>query len=47
MAQNNTFNTLGRSSNIYNNQNVNEYTSNTLGRSRYSDMPITNPLFTG
>uniref|UniRef100_A0A336LX47 CSON004492 protein n=1 Tax=Culicoides sonorensis TaxID=179676 RepID=A0A336LX47_CULSO len=48
MAQNNTFNTLGRSSNIYNNQNVNEYQSNTLGRnSRYSDMPITNPLFQG
>ncbi|XP_063705684.1 cadherin-99C [Culicoides brevitarsis] len=47
MAQNNTFNTLGRSSNIYNNQNVNEYTTNTLGRNRYSDMPITNPLFNG
>lgn len=50
MAQNNTFNTLGRnggSSNTYNrNSGFKDLSTSTLGRNkRYSEMPIQNPLF--
>jgi protocadherin-15 len=54
MAQNNTFNTLGRSGNTLNrNQSYNDLTSatpstqtNTIQRNnRYPDVPITNPLY--
>lgn len=50
MAQNNTFNTLGRNgggSNAYNrNSGFKDLSTSTLGRNkRYSEVPIQNPLF--
>lgn len=47
LAQNNTFNTLGRTSTFNQRHNPNgDLTTNTLGRNnRYTDVPIANPLF--
>lgn len=47
MSQNNTFNTLGRNGNTFQRNSAhNDLSTSTLGRNnRYSDVPITNPLF--
>lgn len=48
LAQNNTFNTLGRNGNntFQRNSGHSDLSTSTLGRNnRYSDIPITNPLF--
>ncbi|KAG4067292.1 hypothetical protein HA402_000283 [Bradysia odoriphaga] len=47
MSQNNTFNTLGRNGNVFQrNSAQNDLSTSTLGRNnRFSDVPITNPLF--
>lgn len=47
MSQNNTFNTLGRNGNTFQRNSAhNDLSTSTLGRNnRFSDVPITNPLF--